>query len=163
MDRKITHRGLIPWSIFGEMDEPHRYLDGIFNTPLFPALWRRFPASHDEWFPALDVYEEEDKFVVKAELPGMKEDDVDVSVNGNTLTIKGEKKSETEKKEETYHYSERTFGSFFRSVKIPTNVDGDKIEAHYEHGVLEISLPKLAESKPRKIEVSAKKEKPSVK
>lgn len=107
--------------------------------------------------PALDVFEKEDKFVVKAELPGMKEDDIDVSVVGDTLSIKGEKKTETEVKEEDYYRCERSYGTFYRSIPIPSNVDANKIEASFDDGVLEVALPKSAKVKPKKIAVSAKK------
>jgi len=109
------------------------------------------------WAPAIDMFEKDVKFVVKAELPGMKEEDIDVSVIGNTLTIKGERKTESEVKEDDYYYSERSYGSFSRSIEIPSNVDTQKIEANYGDGVLEIGLPKTSEAKPNKISVSAKK------
>ena len=100
---------------------------------------------------------EADKFVVKAELPGMKEEDIDVSVIGDTLTVKGEKKTESEVKEEDYYRCERSYGSFYRSVPLPSTVDASKIKADFEDGVLEVTLPKTAEVKPKKIAVSAKK------
>jgi HSP20 family protein len=109
------------------------------------------------WAPAIDVFEKDDKFVVKAELPGMKEEDINVSVVGDTLTIKGERKAESEAKEKDYYYCERSYGSFSRSLALPSNVDAQKIEANYEDGVLEISLPKIPEVKPKKVSVSAKK------
>ena len=109
------------------------------------------------WAPAIEVFEREDKFVVKAELPGMKEEDIDVSVVGDTLTIKGDRRAETEAKEENYYCCERSYGSFFRSIALPSTVDAKKIEASYDSGVLEVSLPKVAEVKPKKISVSTKK------
>jgi len=109
------------------------------------------------WAPAIEVFDKEDKFVVKAEVPGMKEDDIDVSVVGDTLTIRGEKKAETEVKEEDYYCCERSYGSFSRSIALPSHVDANKIDADYENGVLEVSLPKKPEVKPKKIAVSAKK------
>jgi HSP20 family protein len=115
------------------------------------------PVEERGWMPAVDVFEKEDRFVVKAELPGMKEDDIDVSVVGDTLSIKGEKKTETETKDEDYYRCERSYGSFYRSIPIPSNVDADKIEASFEDGVLEVALPKSAKVKPKKIAVSAKK------
>ena len=93
---------------------------------------------------------------MKAELPGMKEENIDVSVIGETLTRKGERKAETETKEEEYYCCERSYGSFFRSIALPSTVDVKKIEASYSNGVLEISLPKAAEIKPEKVKVSAK-------
>jgi HSP20 family protein len=109
------------------------------------------------WAPAIEVFEKEDKFVVKAELPGMKEEDIDISVVGDTLTIKGERKAESEVKEEDYYCCERSYGAFSHSIAVPSDVDAKKIEASYEDGVLEVSLPKAPEVKPKKIAVSAKK------
>lgn len=122
--------------------------------------WRSFwmPSDGERgWTPALDIFEKDDRFVVKAELPGMKEDDIDVSVVGDTLTIKGEKKTEEEIDEEDYYHMERTYGSFLRSISLPSNVNADKIEAKYEDGVLEVSLPKIAEVKPKRVKVATKK------
>lgn len=93
---------------------------------------------------------------MKAGLPGIKEEDVDVSIIGDTLAIKGEGKAESEVKEEDY-CCERSYASFFRSIALPLNVDADKIEASYEDGILEINLPEAVEVKPKKISVSAKK------
>jgi HSP20 family protein len=109
------------------------------------------------WAPAVEVFEKEGKFVVKAELPGIKEEDMDISVVDNTLTIKGEKKTESEVKEEDYYCCECSYGSFSRSIALPSNVDAKKIAASYEDGVLGISLPKASEVKPKKISISAKK------
>jgi len=148
---------MTPWHPLRELDEMARHFDDIFGRATPPALWRRLPTLEREWIPALDVFEKDDKFVVKAELPGMKEEDIDVSITDHTLTIKGEKKTENEIKEENYYHSERSYGSFLRSLAIPSNVDARKIEAHYEDGVLELDLPKIAEVKPKKVTVSAKK------
>jgi len=107
------------------------------------------------WAPAVDVFEKDDRFVVKAELPGMKEKDIDVSVVGNRLTIRGERRAESEVKKEDYYYSERSYGSFSRSIDIPSGVDAKRIEANYDDGVLEIILPKAPGVKPKKVSVSA--------
>ena len=149
--------GITPWRPFREMEEMERRLDEIFGRPFLPREWRRFPVEEKEWLPAVEMFEKEDKFVVRAELPGMRQEDVDISVTDDTLTIKGEKKSESEVKEENYYFSERAYGSFFRSIAIPSNVDAKKIDACFEDGVLEVSMPKAAEVKPRKVTISAKK------
>lgn len=115
------------------------------------------PTQEKGWSPAIEVFEKEDKYVVKAELPGLKEDDVDISVSDDTLTLKGEKKTEHEVKEEEHHWSERTYGSFLRTIRLPSDVETKKIEANYEDGMLEITLPKMAEVKPKKITVKPKK------
>ena len=156
MERWKPGRGLIPWRPFRELEEIDRRFGDIFGQSLLPA-WRLLPLEEKGWIPAIDVFEKEDKFVVKAELPGMKEDDIDVSVVGDTLTIKGEKKAETEVKEEDYYCCEHSYGSFFRSVALPSHVDVKKIEASYEEGVLEITLPKVPEVKPQKVPVTVKK------
>jgi len=144
--------GITPRRPFRELEEWERRFDDLFGRP----LWR-LPVEEKGWMPAVDVFEKEDKFVVKAELPGMKDEDIDVSVVGDTLSIKGEKKTETEIKDEDYYRCERSYGSFYRSIPLPSNVDADKIEASFEDGVLEVALPKSAKVKPKKIAVSAKK------
>ena len=149
--------GLVPWRPFRNLEEMQRRFDEVLSWPLLPAVWRRMPVAEMGWAPAIDVFEKDDKFVVKAELPGMKEEDIDVSVVGDTLTIKGERKAESEVKKDDYYYCERSYGSFSRSLAIPLNVDAKRIEANYEDGVLEINLPKVPEVKPKKVSVSAKK------
>jgi HSP20 family protein len=152
LERRRPRWGITPWRPFRELEEWERRLEDVFGRP----AWR-WPMEEKGWMPAVDIFEKDDKFVVKAELPGMKEEDIDVSVVGNTLTIKGEKKTETEVKEEDYYRCERSYGSFYRSIPLPSTVDASKIEASYEGGVLEVTLPKTAEVKPKKISVSAKK------
>ena len=157
MERWRPGRGLIPWRPFSELEEMERRFQDIFGRSFLPSVWRRIPTMEMGWAPAIEVFEKEDKFVVKAELPGMTEEDIDISVVGDTLTIKGERKAESEVKEEDYYCCERSYGSFSRSIAVPSNVDAKKIEASYEDGVLEVSLPKAPEVKPKKIAVSAKK------
>ena len=134
-----------------------RRLEDIFGRPFLPMVWKRIPMVEMGWAPAIEVFEKEDRFVVKAELPGMTEEDIDISVVDETLTIKGERKAETEVKEEDYYCCERSYGNFSRSIALPSTVDAKKIEASYEDGVLEVNIPKAAEVKPKKISVSAKK------
>jgi HSP20 family protein len=153
-------RGLIPWSPFRELEEMERRFDEVFGRSFPPSIWRRLPMEQMAWAPAVDVFEKGDKLVVKAEVPGMKEDDIHVSVEGDMLTIRGEKKTESEVKDEDYYRCERSYGSFFRSVALPSTVDASKIEADYEDGVLEVTLPKKPEVKPKKVAVK-KKEKAS--
>jgi len=89
-----------------------RRFEDIFGRPFLPSVWRRLPTEERGWAPPIEVFEKEDKFVVKAELPGMNEEDIDVSVVGDTLTLRGERKAETEVKEEDYYCCERSHGSF---------------------------------------------------
>jgi HSP20 family protein len=161
-EKQRPERGLTLWQPFREMEEMGRRFEDFFGRPFLPATWRRFPSEEMVWSPAIDVLEKEDKFVVKVELPGVKEEDVDVSVVGNILTISGEKQAESEVKKKGYYYSESSYGSFSRSITMPSTVDTGKIEASYEKGVLGITLPKAPEVKPKKIKVaSKKKEKPT--
>jgi HSP20 family protein len=157
IERWRPGRGLIPWRPFRELEEMERRFEDILGRPFLSSVWRRLPIEERGWAPAIDVFEKEDKFVVKAELPGMKEEDIDISVVGDTLTIKGERKAETEVKEEDYYCCERSYGSFSRSLAVPPNVDAKKIEASFEDGILEISLPKAPEVKPKKVTIAAKK------
>lgn len=138
-----------------ELEEAVRQLEDSFGWPsMFES--RRFPMEEREWVPAIDMYEQSNKFVVKAELPGIKEQDIEVSVSDNTLTIKGERKTEREVKEENYYRSERAYGRFFRSIPLPANADTQKVQANYDNGVLEISIPKTAETQPKKIQITKK-------
>ena len=157
MERWRPRWGLTPWRPMRELEEMERRFEDIFGRSFLPTAWGRLPMEQRGWTPAIEVFEKEDRFLVKAELPGMKEEDIDVSAVGDTLTIKGERKAESEVKEEDYYCCERSYGSFFRSIALPSHVDAKKIEASYEDGVLEVSLPKIPEVKPKKISVSAKK------
>jgi HSP20 family protein len=121
-----------------------RFMDDICWLPVRPLSIR---------MPSLDVYEEEDSVVVKAELPGMKKEDVEVNLAGETLTIKGEKKDEKEVKEDNYYRRERSYGSFLRSVGLPCEVKSDEIKASFKDGVLEIRMPKTEEAKKKSVAV----------
>ena len=103
--------------------------------------------------PSLDVYEEKDAVVVKAELPGMKKEDIEVNLTGETLTIKGEKKEDKEVKEDNYYRRERSYGSFLRTVALPCEVKSDEIKASFKDGVLDIRLPKTEEAKKKSVAV----------
>lgn len=103
--------------------------------------------------PAIDVHEDENQYTITADLPGVKKEDLTLTVIDNVVTIKGERKQAAEKKEKGYHRIERSYGSFSRGFQIPGGVDADKVEAKFEHGVLSISLPKPEAAKPRNIEV----------
>lgn len=105
------------------------------------------------WTPSVDIYENENEVVLAAEIPGVEEKDVEIKVEDNNLTIRGERKFEKETKEENYHRIERSYGSFFRSFSLPSYIDQDKIEAEHENGVLRIRMPKKPELKPRKVKI----------
>jgi HSP20 family protein len=144
------------WGPFRELEEMERRMQDLFRRPFVSSVWRRLPTVERGWTPPIEMFEKEDKFIVRAELPGMKKEEIDVSIVGDTLTIKGERKAETEVKEENYYCCERCYGSFLRSITLPTAIDIKKVEANYQNGVLELVLPKALEVKPQKIEVSVK-------
>jgi HSP20 family protein len=157
LERRRPEKSLLPWQPSREMEEIGRRFEDIFGRPFVPGIWRLLPSEERVWAPAIDVLEKEDKFVVKVELPGVKEEDVNVSVVGDTLTIEGKKEAEAEVKRKGYYYTESSYGSFSRSITMPSVVDVTKIEANYDKGVLEITLPKAPEVKPKKIAVAVKK------
>lgn len=107
------------------------------------------------WTPAVDIYEIEGALVLKAELPDMRREDIDVSVENSTLTLRGERKLDHEVKQENFHRIERAYGSFVRSFSLPNTVDAAKIAAEYKNGVLTVKLPMREEAKPRQIQIEA--------
>ena len=157
IERRKPEKGVTAYQPSREMEEVGRRFEDVFGRPLLPGIWRVLPSEEMVWAPAIDVLEKEDQFLVKVELPGVKEEDVNVTVAGGTLTIEGEKKADSEVKKKGYYYRETSYGSFSRSITIPSTVDANKIEANYDKGVLEITLPKAPEVKPKKITVAAKK------
>ncbi len=106
------------------------------------------------WAPAVDIYETENELVLKADLPDVNENDLDIRIESNILTIKGERKFEEKAKEDNYLRVERTYGSFSRSFSLPSTVDNGSIKADYKNGVLTVELPKRAESKPRQVKIN---------
>jgi HSP20 family protein len=121
-----------------------------FRSRPFPRLWRPSfarlrPISLEA--PALDIYEQKDALIVKAEIPGLTKDELDITLDGSTLTIRGEKKKEEQVKEEDYYRCERSYGAFSRSIDLPVAIQTDKVNASFKNGVLEIRLPKTEEAK----------------
>ena len=126
-------------------------LDVIF----YPKLGGRTPPK-TIMGPSIEVTEKKDEFMVKVELPGVKEEDINISITGNILAIEGEKKTESEVEKKGYYYSETSYGNFLRSIIIPSTVDVSKIEAMSDMEVVEIRLPKTPEVKPKNITVASK-------
>ena len=127
--------------------EVDRLFDAFFGAESQAAARR--------WIPPVDLVEAEDHFVLKADLPGLGDGDVSIEVNDGTLSISGERKLEHESNERGMHRIERAYGSFQRSLTLPDGVDPDAITAHFDRGVLEVSIPKPEERKPRRVEISA--------
>ena len=134
----------------GDLARLHGEMDDLFDG-FFRGLDRPF-SGYKAW-PAIDVAEEEDAIIVRAEVPGCKADDIDISVHGNVLTISGEKKLSEEKKEKGYYHVESTYGSFRREVTLPTDVNQSKVDASYKDGVLSINLPKAEKAKTIKVKI----------
>jgi len=140
------------WGPLSELARLRSDLTRAFASP-FDDLLAPAASLLEGWTPAFDAYEDKDKFSVKVELPGMKREDIDISLDGNTLTVAGELKEEEEHKEAEMYRAERYFGRFQRSVTLPQPVDTNRITATYKDGVLAITLPKTEESKRKQIEV----------
>ncbi len=121
-----------------------REMNRIFDSFNRDWGWGSFPAFTGSFSPRMDIAENAKSFLVTAELPGMDEKDIDVSLAGDTLTIRGEKKDDREEKGEDYYYAERSYGSFNRSIPLPAEIDADKISASFKKGILTITLPKTA-------------------
>ncbi len=128
----------------------HSDMDDLFDG-FFRGLEKPF-AGYKAW-PAIDIADEENEIVVRAEVPGCNAEDVEISVYGNTLTISGEKKLKEEKKEKGYYYSESSFGSFRREMSLPSDVDAEKVTASCKDGILSITLPKAVKTKAVKVKV----------
>jgi HSP20 family protein len=143
---------LATWPAFGRLNDLRDEIDRLFESPL--AELARGSQLLSGWTPALDLYEDKDHFVVKAELPGMKKEDIEVSMHEGSLSISGERKSEEKHKDADVYRTERFFGRFQRTVALPTPVAADKVKAAYKDGVLTITLPKTEEAKPKQIEVN---------
>lgn len=143
---------LIPWRDRSEVDrfrgEIDKLFDGFFTgSPFGP------PFQRGNWMPAIDVSEGEKAIVIHAEIPGMNAKDIDISLNGRVLTIKGEKEQEQEDKEKNYLRIERRYGSFSRTFELPADVDANRVKARYKDGVLKLNLPKTKEQTVKRIEV----------
>lgn len=151
--QRWTPRTMARWTPWEETEE---LFDRFFYGWPFRVMWRRRPDGDMGWAPSIDVYEKEDNFFVRSELPGVNMEDIDISMSGNTLTIKGERKPPADIKEEEYQCSEVCYGKFSRSLSFSEPVQADKIEATLENGILEIRLPKLTEAKTGKIPIKAK-------
>jgi HSP20 family protein len=140
----------------GELSRLRREVDRMWEDFFGPRGWGLRPWE-GEWAPAIDISETADQVVVKAEIPGVDPKEINLTLAGDVLTIKGEKKSEREETKENYHLVERSYGSFTRSLTLPAAVDMDRIDAKYEKGVLTITCPKKEEVKPKAITIKAEK------
>ena len=145
---------LMPWSSGGEMTTFRREMDRLFDR-FFEGWPFRASVEEGEWTPFVDVSESAKEVIVRAEIPGIDPKAIDVSVQGDILTLRGERKKEHEEKGEDFHRIERSYGAFSRSIRLPTEVDAAKVKASYKDGVLKVNLPKTKESAVKTIQVKA--------
>jgi HSP20 family protein len=143
---------LVRWNPFRELgtlqEEMNRLFEGFTR--------RNLPTEAGAvWSPVADIIEDENNYVLKAELPGFKKEEVEVQIENRTLTLRGERKLEKEVKEETYHQIERSYGRFVRSFTLPTSIEAEKITAEFKDGVLQVVMPKAEGAKPKLIPVSS--------
>lgn len=144
---------LVRWDPFRELAAMHERLNRLFED---------FGREEDvtlsgDWIPPVDIYQnDQHEVVLKAELPGLRREDIDVRIENNTLTLKGERRQEKEIKKDRYHRMERTYGSFTRSFTLPSNIDTDKVRAEYKDGILTVTMPLREEAKPKQVKVEVR-------
>jgi HSP20 family protein len=144
---------LIRWEPAREISSLQQEMNRLFNT-FFDAPATSAPSAARRWVPAMDLVETDDHFVLRADLPGLDESDIDLSLEENVLTLKGERKHEATEKRDGYVRVERASGAFSRSLTLPEGVDGDAIAATFDKGVLEVRIPKPEQRKPRKLQIT---------
>ena len=141
---------------FRDLSVIQERMNQIFEDALARSRGREEGLRTGMWTPSVDIYENNDSVVVKAELPGVERDQISVEVKDGILTLRGERKSEKEVKEESYHRIERSYGNFQRSFSLPVSVEQDKVTARFKDGVLEVILPKKEQARPKQIQVDVK-------
>ena len=148
-------KSLIRWDPTSEMITLRDAMDRLFSESFIRPWFGRGPFLESDML-TVDMYETDDEVVVETAVPGVKPEELDVQVTGHALTIKGERKEEKKEEKASYIYQERSYGSFHRSVTLPTDVDVEKAKAEFQRGVLTLTLPKLETVKPKTIEVTTK-------
>jgi HSP20 family protein len=144
---------IVRWDPFREVVSLQSRLNSLFQD------YSRGQSSEDEvlsaasFAPPVDIYEDDQKLTLKLEVPGVKQDDIDIQVEGRTLTVRGERKFDSEEKQENFHRVEHRYGTFARSFTLPNSVDAENVKATYDSGVLQLEFPKKAEAKPRQIKI----------
>jgi HSP20 family protein len=144
---------VVRWEPLRELGSLQNEMNRLFNT-VFDAPPGGNGGTMRRWMPAMDLIETDEHFVLRADLPGMDEDDIKIELEDGTLTVSGERKAEHESKNEGYYRVERAFGGFSRSLALPKGIDPEGVSARFDRGVLEVRIPKPAERKPRRIEIS---------
>ena len=144
---------LVRWNPWSETSALQNRINSLFNEPFFRSGGEDDEISMGSWYPAVDMFENDDKIVIKAELPGVDKKDISVDVKDRVLTLSGERSYDHEVKEENYYRRERACGKFKRAFNLPADVDPDKIKADFKDGVLKVELPKPEAQKPKRITV----------
>jgi HSP20 family protein len=144
---------IVRWEPLREFGTLQNEMNRLFNTVFDTPVSGNGGSTMRRWMPAMDLVETQDHFVLRADLPGLGEDDVKIEFEDGTLTVSGERKAEHESKGEGYHRVERAFGAFSRSLTLPQGIDPEAVTASFDRGVLEVSIPKPEERKPRRIEI----------
>ena len=147
---------IVRWEPFRDLLATPRDFDRLFREAFSPVFGQG-ELSTRTWAPPVDIYENGDSLVLKAELPGLEPKDVEIRVEDNTLYLKGERKFEKEVKEQNYHRVERSYGTFTRTFSLPNTIDADKVAATYKDGVLTLTMPKKEEAKPKTIKINVSK------
>jgi len=145
---------LVTWDPYREVGNLQDRFNRLLGT-VAPRRDRDEEISLGAWIPPVDIVEEKDRILMTAELPGFKENEIEIQMEGTVLTIRGERKSEIEREGRTFHRVERSYGQFVRSFTLPNNVDRDRIKATFANGLLQIELPKREEAKPKQIKISS--------
>ncbi len=148
---------IVRWEPFRELVSTQDRLNRLFNNTFSRFFEEGDGSTLRTCAPPVDVFETDQNVVIKAELPGVKPEDVEVRVEDGSLYLKGERKFEKEVKEENYHHIERTYGNFVRSFPLPNSVNADEAKAEYKDGVLTLTMPKREEAKPKTIKILASK------
>jgi HSP20 family protein len=155
-ERRYT-MSIVRWSPMKELEDMRRDMERLFEEFFEPSRRRRRwwpkPSEATVVVPNIDVYDRKTEVVVKAELPGVEKNDIDLTITKDSITLKGEIKRDEEVKEENYYSAERSFGSFMRTIAIPVEIDSEKSKASFKNGILEIVLPKREEAKPKEIKI----------
>jgi HSP20 family protein len=146
---------IVRWEPLRELTTLQNEMNRLFNTA-FDAPTGGNGGTLRRWMPAMDLVETEDHFVLRADLPGLSEENVNIEVEDRVLTISGERKAEHETTKEGYHRVERAFGAFSRSLTLPEGIDPEAVSASFDRGVLEVRIPKPEQRKPRKISIAPK-------
>ena len=149
---------ILRWDPFRDLATPHDRVDRLFEDSLRGLRGSQWEEALEgtAWAPAVDILEKDNEVVLRADLPGLDPKDVEIQVQNGTLTLRGERKFESDVKEDNFRRVERVHGSFVRSFSLPQSVDPEKVEAEYKNGVLEVKLPKRPEAKPKQIKVAVK-------